>query len=218
MLIADDEELIRGALVALLSLEPDIEVIADVSDGRAAVHATLEHRPDVVLFDLEMPVMDGIQAAGMLPPTGPHVIIVTRHARPGTLKPAARCGRPHGGTESPDRAGSRCAPTHEGGAGHQAHRAVAWDRPRHGPQSPLVGHREAPCDLADRRRGAGRGARLDLTGHSCVMHGDAPGIGYARPLDSIPWTSTSRVPNPTRSPKRSASSATTEPRSSAMPG
>ncbi len=88
VLIADDEELIRGALAALLSLEPDIEVVADVADGRAAVDMTLHHRPDVALFDLEMPIMDGIEAASALPSAGAQVIIVTRHARPGTLKRA----------------------------------------------------------------------------------------------------------------------------------
>lgn len=88
ILIADDEVLIRGALAALLSLEPDIEVVADVADGRAAVGAVLEHRPDVALFDLEMPIMDGIDAARALPPGATHVIIVTRHARPGALKRA----------------------------------------------------------------------------------------------------------------------------------
>lgn len=88
ILIADDEVLIRGALAALLSLESDIEVVADVADGRAAVDATLEHRPDVALFDLEMPVLDGVDAAGALPSGATRVIIVTRHARPGTLKRA----------------------------------------------------------------------------------------------------------------------------------
>lgn len=89
ILIADDEELIRGALVALLSLEPDIEVVADVSNGRAAVTAALEVRPDVVLLDLEMPELDGIEVARELNATGKcRAIIVTRHARPGTLKRA----------------------------------------------------------------------------------------------------------------------------------
>ncbi|MGO3832719.1 MAG: response regulator transcription factor [Microbacteriaceae bacterium] len=88
IVIADDEELIRGALAALLSLEPDIEVLADVSDGQAAVAATHKHRPDVVLLDLEMPVLDGIDAALALRSDAAQTIIVTRHARPGTLKRA----------------------------------------------------------------------------------------------------------------------------------
>ena len=89
IVIADDEELIRGALVALLSLETDIEVVADVSDGREAVTAALTHRPDVVLLDLEMPHLDGIDAARELRTLVEcQTIIVTRHARPGTLKRA----------------------------------------------------------------------------------------------------------------------------------
>lgn len=89
ILIADDEELIRGALVALLSLEPDIEVIADVDNGRDAVAAAVARRPDVVLLDLEMPELDGIDAAReLLSIVDCHAIIVTRHARPGTLKRA----------------------------------------------------------------------------------------------------------------------------------
>lgn len=89
IVIADDEELIRGALVALLSLETDIEVVADVSDGREAVDAALAHRPDVVLLDLEMPHLDGIDAARELRTLVEcQTIIVTRHARPGTLKRA----------------------------------------------------------------------------------------------------------------------------------
>ena len=89
ILIADDEELIRGALVALLSLEPDMEVVADVPDGREAVDAARLHRPDVILLDLEMPELDGVEAAIELNSLiASPIIIVTRHARPGTLKRA----------------------------------------------------------------------------------------------------------------------------------
>ncbi|WOH18159.1 response regulator transcription factor [Paenarthrobacter sp. GOM3] len=88
-IIADDEELIRGALAALLSLEPDIEVVADVSNGVAAVSTAQVHGPDVVLLDLEMPELDGIEAAREIHSAGSgRAIIVTRHARPGTLKRA----------------------------------------------------------------------------------------------------------------------------------
>ncbi|WFE65312.1 response regulator transcription factor [Micromonospora sp. WMMD714] len=93
IVIADDEELIRGALVALLSLEPDIEVVADVADGEAAVAAAVAHRPDLTLLDLEMPGLDGVDAARRLLRLVPtRVVIVTRHARPGTLKRALSAG------------------------------------------------------------------------------------------------------------------------------
>lgn len=89
VVVADDEELIRGALVALLSLEPDIEVVADAEDGHAAVTAVLAHAPDVVLLDLEMPGLDGIEVAQELrSASAAGTIIVTRHARPGTLRRA----------------------------------------------------------------------------------------------------------------------------------
>ena len=61
VLLADDEDLIRVALAALLALEPDLDVVAQASDGRAAVDAALAHRPDVAVVDLEMPGLDGIE-------------------------------------------------------------------------------------------------------------------------------------------------------------
>lgn len=89
LLVADDEHLIRGALVALLGLEPDIDVVADVDNGLAAVEAAKEHRPDVCLLDLEMPGLDGVEAAGrILGTVSTRVVIVTRHARPGVLRRA----------------------------------------------------------------------------------------------------------------------------------
>ena len=63
LLLADDQALVRGALSALLGLEPDLEVVAEVSSGDAVVPAVLEHRPDVALLDVEMPGLDGITAA-----------------------------------------------------------------------------------------------------------------------------------------------------------
>ncbi|MEU2610034.1 response regulator transcription factor [Micromonospora sp. NPDC007271] len=94
VLLADDEELIRLALAALLDLEPDIEVVAHAADGRAAVTAALAHRPDVAVLDLEMPPPGGIQAtaelARLLPTCA--VVILTGHGRPGHLRPALTAG------------------------------------------------------------------------------------------------------------------------------
>ena len=56
----------RGALAALLSLEPDLEVVAEVGSGDEVLPAALEHRPDVALLDVEMPGMDGIAATAAL--------------------------------------------------------------------------------------------------------------------------------------------------------
>ncbi|MCK8609343.1 DNA-binding response regulator [Agromyces sp. C10] len=89
LLIADDEHLIRGALAALLGLEPDIEVVASVDNGLAAIEQAAATRPDVCLLDLEMPGADGIEAATRILATVPtRVVIVTRHARPGVLRRA----------------------------------------------------------------------------------------------------------------------------------
>lgn len=89
VLFADDEELIRTALVALLNLEDDIEVVASCDSGVDAVRLAHEVQPDVCLFDLEMPGLDGVEAADQILRSVPtRVIIVTRHARPGVLRRA----------------------------------------------------------------------------------------------------------------------------------
>lgn len=89
VLVADDEVLIRGAVEALLALEEDLEVLPGVSDGTAAVAAAQEHRPDVCLLDLEMPGLDGVEAAQQILRSVPtKVVIFTRHARPGVLRRA----------------------------------------------------------------------------------------------------------------------------------
>lgn len=89
LLIADDEHLIRGALVALLNLEEDIEVVADTDTSTGAVELAVEHQPDVCLLDLEMPPTDGLDASEKILRSVPaKTMIVTRHARPGVLRRA----------------------------------------------------------------------------------------------------------------------------------
>ena len=94
VVLADDEVLLRKALASLLPLEGDITVLAEAADGAEAVSATLEHRPDVLVIDLEMPVLDGLEAVAeirqVLP--GQVVLMLTRHARPGVLRRALRLG------------------------------------------------------------------------------------------------------------------------------
>lgn len=93
VLIADDEDMIRSALAALLDLEPDLVVVASVGDGDAAVEQAVELRPDVCLVDLEMPGPDGVEVATRLVRSYPaRVVIVTRHARPGVLRRAMAAG------------------------------------------------------------------------------------------------------------------------------
>lgn len=63
VLVADDQAMIRAGLVALLSAEPDLRVLAEAADGQSALAAVQRRRPDVVLMDVRMPGMDGIAAA-----------------------------------------------------------------------------------------------------------------------------------------------------------
>ena len=66
MLLADDQSLVRGALAALLSLEDDFEVVAEVGRGDEVVAAARASAPDVALLDIEMPGIDGLAAAAAL--------------------------------------------------------------------------------------------------------------------------------------------------------
>ncbi|MEU4681248.1 response regulator transcription factor [Micromonospora sp. NPDC023737] len=94
VLLADDEDLIRAALAALLALEPDVEVVAEAADGPAAVTAALAHRPDVAVVDLEMPGLTGIQVAAELSRALPGcaVVLLTGHGRPAHLRQALTVG------------------------------------------------------------------------------------------------------------------------------
>jgi two-component system response regulator DesR len=90
VLIAEDQAMVRGALAALLAIERDIEVVAEVRDGRAALAAMLAKAPDVVLTDIEMPEMGGLELAAELKRIGSpvRVIILTTFARAGFLRRA----------------------------------------------------------------------------------------------------------------------------------
>ncbi|HEX7740666.1 MAG TPA: response regulator transcription factor, partial [Marmoricola sp.] len=94
LLLADDQALVRGALSALLNLEPDLEVVAEVGAGDEVVAAIEEHHPDVALLDVEMPGMDGITATAAVRERFPdtRVLIVTTFGRPGFLRRAMQAG------------------------------------------------------------------------------------------------------------------------------
>lgn len=94
LLLADDEDLLRGALAALLALEDDLTVVAEASTSTDAVRLALEHRPDIAVLDLEMPPTDGLRAAGEIRDAlrDTDVVIVTRHARPAVLRRALAAG------------------------------------------------------------------------------------------------------------------------------
>ncbi len=94
VLLADDENLIRSALAALLALEDDLEVVAQAASGSEALAMARAHTPDVCVLDLQMPDRDGISLAGELRTVLPgcRVVIVTGHGRPGHLKRALEAG------------------------------------------------------------------------------------------------------------------------------
>ncbi|WP_223623505.1 DNA-binding response regulator [Microbacterium sp. EST19A] len=94
IVLADDEQLLRAALAALLPLDGNIDVVAQAENGREAVAVTLEHRPDVLVIDLEMPEMDGLEAVAAIMSERPaqRVLMLTRHARAGVLRRALRLG------------------------------------------------------------------------------------------------------------------------------
>ncbi|MEU7635869.1 MULTISPECIES: response regulator transcription factor [unclassified Streptomyces] len=90
VLLAEDVHMIRGALVALLELEPDLSVVAAVDRGDAILPAALEHRPDVAVIDIDLPGISGLTAAAQLHEELPgcHTLILTSLGRPGTLRRA----------------------------------------------------------------------------------------------------------------------------------
>ena len=94
LLLADDQALVRGALAALLSLEHDLEVVAEVGSGADVLDAVREHRPDVALLDIEMPGLDGIEAtrAVVAAGLGTRGLVVTTFGRPGYLRRALQAG------------------------------------------------------------------------------------------------------------------------------
>ena len=99
VLIADDENLLRGAIASLLELQGEITVVAQAENGADAVRLAAQHHPDVVLLDLEMPGadgrgIDGIETATAILTARPDqaIILLTRHARPGVLRRALHAG------------------------------------------------------------------------------------------------------------------------------
>ncbi len=94
ILIAEDQAMVQGALAALLEIEPDLRVVARAGDGAEALAKVAETSPDIVLTDIEMPGMTGLELAAELAARDPRprVIIVTTFARPGYLRRALEAG------------------------------------------------------------------------------------------------------------------------------
>ena len=94
LLLADDQALVRGALAALLELEPDLEVVAQVGRGDEVLAAARDSGAQVALLDVEMPGMDGLAVAALLRAELPDCrsLIVTTFGRPGYLRRAMEAG------------------------------------------------------------------------------------------------------------------------------
>ncbi|HEX5156293.1 MAG TPA: response regulator transcription factor [Ktedonobacterales bacterium] len=94
ILLAEDQAMVRGALVALLSLEADMEIVAEVARGDEVVAAALAAKPDVALLDIEMPGCDGLTAAAQVHAQLPscRILILTTFGRPGYLRRAMDSG------------------------------------------------------------------------------------------------------------------------------
>ncbi|WP_328746819.1 response regulator transcription factor [Streptomyces sp. NBC_00285] len=90
VLIAEDEHLIRGALISLLSSEEGIQVVADTGEGRTVLRLAREHRPDVAVLDINLPDMNGLEVAGQLQERFPQcrVLLLTSLDSPGTVRRA----------------------------------------------------------------------------------------------------------------------------------
>lgn len=94
VVLAEDQSMVLGAIAALLDLEDDIQVVARSTNGEAALASVREHRPDVLLADIEMPGMSGLELAAAVRDALPacRVIILTTFARPGYLRRALDAG------------------------------------------------------------------------------------------------------------------------------
>lgn len=94
VVLAEDQAMVRGALAALLEIEPDIAVCASAANGREALNAVAKHRPDVLVTDIEMPEMTGLTLAAEVHSrfSETRVVILTTFARPGYLRRALEAG------------------------------------------------------------------------------------------------------------------------------
>ncbi|MER7794819.1 response regulator transcription factor [Streptomyces sp. NPDC097640] len=92
VLIADDQELVRHGFRMVLDAQPDMMVVGDVADGVTAVEVARRQRPDVVLADIRMPGLDGLEVVRRLVPEGHRVVVVTTFDDDSYLGPALRDG------------------------------------------------------------------------------------------------------------------------------
>jgi DNA-binding NarL/FixJ family response regulator len=94
VLVADDQALVREGLMTLLQATPGIEPVADAADGAEVVELAARHRPDVILMDLRMPNVDGVQATRAIRAAQPdtEIVVLTTHADEASILDALRAG------------------------------------------------------------------------------------------------------------------------------
>jgi DNA-binding NarL/FixJ family response regulator len=94
VLVADDQGIVREGLMTLLQASPGIEPVADAADGAEAVRLAARHRPDVILMDLRMPNVDGVQATREIRAAQPdtEIVVLTTHADEASILDALRAG------------------------------------------------------------------------------------------------------------------------------
>ncbi|MBY8878934.1 response regulator [Actinacidiphila acidipaludis] len=105
VVVADDQAAVREGLVLMLDLLPDIEVVGSASDGREALAVVAEHRPDAILLDLHMPVMDGTETTRRLTAEHPEVavVVLTTYADDRSVLDTLRAGARSYLTKDADR-------------------------------------------------------------------------------------------------------------------
>ncbi|MDI2128408.1 response regulator transcription factor [Yinghuangia seranimata] len=139
ILLAEDMHMVRGALVALLDLEDDFEVVAELARGDEILPAAIDARPDVAVLDIDLPGLDGLSAAALLHERVPgcRTLVLTALGRPGTLR-RAMTAHVSGfllKDESPQRLADAIRRVHAGGRVVDAELAMAaWE----GVTSPLT--------------------------------------------------------------------------------
>ncbi|MCR8643371.1 response regulator transcription factor [Paenibacillus sp. N1-5-1-14] len=92
IVIAEDQRMLLGALASLLDLEEDMQVVGKASNGEDAVKLVKQHKPDICVMDIEMPIMNGLDAAEELKGLGCKIIILTTFARYGYFERAVKAG------------------------------------------------------------------------------------------------------------------------------
>jgi DNA-binding NarL/FixJ family response regulator len=94
ILMADDHPVVRAGIRGMLETQPDFEVIAEAKNGREALDQTSKHTPDVVLLDLRMPEMDGVEAIGKIKENHPdiHILVLTTYDTDADIVRAVEAG------------------------------------------------------------------------------------------------------------------------------